>query len=67
MMIDVFFGVVLTLTYSSDADAVNQDGFLLRKHTKKINKYELIVALDNKTKNLHLPTVSAIFSPIPIL
>ena len=35
MMIDVFFGVVLTLTYSSDADAVNQDGFLLRKHTKK--------------------------------
>ena len=41
MMIDVFFGVVLTLTYSSDADAVNQDGFLLRKH-KKINKYELI-------------------------
>ena len=27
MMIDVFFGVVLTFTYSSDADAVNQDGF----------------------------------------
>ena len=27
MMIDVFFGVVLTLTYSSDAYAVNQDGF----------------------------------------
>ena len=54
MMIDVFFGVVLTLTYSSDADAVNQDGFLLRKHTKKINKYELIVALDNKTKKFTL-------------
>ena len=54
-MIDVFFGVVLTLTYSSDADAVNQDGFLLRKHTKKkINKYELIVALDNKTKKFTL-------------
>ena len=34
MMIDVFFGVVLIFTYSSDADAVDQNGFLLRKHKK---------------------------------
>ena len=53
MMIDVFFGVVLIFTYSSDADAVDQNGFLLRKH-KKINKYKLIVALDNKTEKFTL-------------
>ena len=34
MMIDVFFGVVLIFAYSSDADAVDQSGFLLRKHKK---------------------------------